>query len=677
MKKILTSLTILFFLTQTLSANADSMMYSKQVRAKIMDQFKNDQYKNIYNNNNVFLAEENLNFFETDKKIELLNDLRAKNEEKKSQLTQERDILENRIYNLETTLAELDAQIEENTQKMNSLTIEITTLNTDIEALKVEIVDLQKQIVENRAVLVEYIGHIYKKVEVNSENNEIDTLKTILLNSKDLSEVLSDIHYSSILEVTGQALVERHKKLVKQHFFKKIALQNAMQRSVQAKKEELIQRKMILEKREFRQKILDFTKGKQELFQEYIEWKVNLDQKLKIKILQNKLIQREQRQEVLKKYNCEYVNIDNYGEKKEVFFVEEQNQSMDCIALNKVLDAEGKLTSFAAGKPNPLLWPIDTSKGISAYYKDPEYHDFVGTSHDAIDIRAPQGTDIVAPADGYVTFVREPNDGWYAYVVLKHADGFVTVYGHVNEVHVQQYDFIKAGTVFARSGWEVGTNGAWYMTTGPHLHFEVFKDKEYVDPLDYLDLTVLGENKIPNTQKYIYKYMQDFALKHGVEYEWGLKDKIKIFKLEWQTEEERQKYLLANYATKDFNNWDMWVEEALAAKLDPSFLMCIWLSESGLGRNLKTAYNVGNIGNTDSGGTWDFENPRQWVYWMWKTLNNKFLGWYQEMNKLSRYWNSNGAIYASSPLNWQNNMVRCLTALKQTYIPDNYKFRIE
>ena len=70
MKKILTSLTILFFLTQTLSANADSMVYSKQVRAKIMDQFKNDQYKNIYNNNNVFLAEENLNFFETDKNVQ-------------------------------------------------------------------------------------------------------------------------------------------------------------------------------------------------------------------------------------------------------------------------------------------------------------------------------------------------------------------------------------------------------------------------------------------------------------------------------------------------------------------------------------------------------------------------------------------------------------------------------
>lgn len=356
--------------------------------------------------------------------------------------------------------------------------------------------------------------------------------------------------------------------------------------------------------------------------------------------------------------------------------VEEQWVEMDCVSLNKVLDAESQLSSFA-GKQNPLLWPIVPEKGISAHYKDQEYLDVVGTSHDAIDIRAAQGTDIMAPADGYVTFVREPNDSGYAYVVLKHADGFVTVYGHVSEVLVQQYDVVKAGTVFARSGWELWTNGAWYMTTGPHLHFEVFKDKEYVDPLDYLDTTLLGDTKLPEGQKYIYKYMQDFSLKNGVEYDGELKNKIKIFKLDGKTEEERQKYLLANYAAPEFKNWDMWVEEAIAAKIDPSFLMCIGLSESGLGRNLKTPYNVWNIGNTDSWGTWDFENARQWVYWMGKTLNNKFLGHYQEMNKLSRYGNKNGAIYASSPVNWQNNMVRCLTALKQTYIPDNYKFRIE
>jgi hypothetical protein len=41
------------------------------------------------------------------------------------------------------------------------------------------------------------------------------------------------------------------------------------------------------------------------------------------------------------------------------------------------------------------------------------------------------------------------------------------------------------------------------------------------------------------------------------------------------TEEERQKYLLSTYATRDFRDWDTWINTALDAKIDPSFLMCV------------------------------------------------------------------------------------------------------
>jgi hypothetical protein len=60
----------------------------------------------------------------------------------------------------------------------------------------------------------------------------------------------------------------------------------------------------------------------------------------------------------------------------------------------------------------------------------------------------------------------------------------------------------------------------------------------------------------------------------------------------------------------------MWIDTALDAHLDPSFLMCIGLAESTLGNHLKTAYNVGNIGNTDSGGTYTFDSAAEGTYWM-------------------------------------------------------------
>lgn len=55
----------------------------------------------------------------------------------------------------------------------------------------------------------------------------------------------------------------------------------------------------------------------------------------------------------------------------------------------------------------------------------------------------------------------------------------------------------------------------------------------------------------------------------------------------------------------------MWVDTALENKIDPSFLMCVGLAETTLGNRLKTAYNIGNIGNTDSGSVYVFESPTE------------------------------------------------------------------
>lgn len=677
LKQIFTGVIFSMFFFWITSTSANSLQYSKQIRGKIMEDFKQEQYDNIYNKNNQLLKED-INFFETQDKIMFFESVRQNNLEQKDKLDIQRQVISDRVNNLEEAIELIDSDIKNAQDEILSLSRNIVALHHEIKTTKKEIDEKNKEIYENKKVLLEYIAHIYKKQNTlySSENKDIDSLKTILLSDWSLGDILSQLHFSSVLEVTGQTLVEKHRKMIKELFVKKLDLEKKNKEVKETQSQELIKRRSLLEKRDFREKILTYTKWQEELFQEYVKEKIQIDNNLKIKIIQNKIKLREQKQEVLAQFNCNYIDDSLFSQ--DIFLMDIENETeKTCIELNKILTAESKLSPFPKDKQNIFLWPATPTKGISAYYRDPSYLQSVWSSHDAIDIISNQGTDIIAPADGYITFVKEPNDEWYAYVVLKHAWWFVTVYGHVNEVLFKQYDFIKAWEVFARSWGELGTNGAGLMTTGPHLHFEMFKDREYVDPLNYLDLTELPEEKVPPLQKYTYKYAADYKEKYGAEYEGELLKNVVIFKLEGETEIERQKDLLSKYATSDFNNWDMWVEESVDGNIDPSFLMCIGLAESGLGRNLKTAYNVWNIWNTDSWWTWDFENARSWVYWMVKTLNNSYLGWYNNMSKLSRYWNKKGSIYASSPVNWHNNMIKCLQALKGEHIPDDFNFRIK
>jgi murein DD-endopeptidase MepM/ murein hydrolase activator NlpD/GH24 family phage-related lysozyme (muramidase) len=269
---------------------------------------------------------------------------------------------------------------------------------------------------------------------------------------------------------------------------------------------------------------LDFTQWKQELFEEYIQKKSEIDKNLKIKIIQNKVKLIQQKTQLLTKYDCKYIELDSINTSQEDIFVDEESFSWqtnedNCITLNRILSSEAQLKPLWSER-NPLLWPVNAIRWISSYFQDPSYDEEVGSSHDAIDIRLPQGTDIKAPADGYITYVKEPIDEWYAYVVLKHTSWLITIYWHVSEVLFKQYDVVKAGEVFARSGGEFWVNWSWIMTTWPHLHFEVRKDKTVVDPFDYLDLTKMPYERIPNIEKYIEKFASDYFDKYGYSY-WG------------------------------------------------------------------------------------------------------------------------------------------------------------
>lgn len=98
--------------------------------------------------------------------------------------------------------------------------------------------------------------------------------------------------------------------------------------------------------------------------------------------------------------------------------------------------------------------------------------------HSGIDFGASYGTTIRAADSGTVIFA-----GWYGgygyAVIVDHGNGISTLYGHTSKLYVAEGQSVQLGDAIAA----VGSTG---LSTGPHLHFEVRKDGEPVDPLTYL-----------------------------------------------------------------------------------------------------------------------------------------------------------------------------------------------
>jgi len=103
--------------------------------------------------------------------------------------------------------------------------------------------------------------------------------------------------------------------------------------------------------------------------------------------------------------------------------------------------------------------------------------------HNGYDIAAPRGTTIAAPADGRVSYADENGlNGKASYgqvIVLDHGEGFTTLYAHMDGFTVMEGDRVTAGD-------PIGFVGSSGVSTGPHLHVEVRRDGEPVDPALYL-----------------------------------------------------------------------------------------------------------------------------------------------------------------------------------------------
>lgn len=170
------------------------------------------------------------------------------------------------------------------------------------------------------------------------------------------------------------------------------------------------------------------------------------------------------------------VEFDRDSIQESVFYTDELQVSASKAdsLLRETVAQEDKYNLFqsaSAGGDIALFAPL---KGIiSQTYNAQE-------KHYAVDIVAEKEAPVLAAADGTVIFAEWTADTGHV-IILRHDNDLITVYKHNASLSKTQGELVTAGEVIAT----VGNTGE--LTTGPHLHFELWADGYSINPVDFID----------------------------------------------------------------------------------------------------------------------------------------------------------------------------------------------
>jgi len=326
---------------------------------------------------------------------------------------------------LDNQIKLLDQQITAAKLALQEIDVEVITIGLEKSSINHELVDLEEQALTKRLDLKEAIRISYMYSQ--------DSVIEILLGSDSLASFLTQVEYRDTLQNRIAGDIRGLEEIKQSLATKKAVLEDKNTRLLE------IRQKRVVE-----------------------EQSLNIQVSAKDKIMKDLKLSESEYQKRLAAARAEEEAIAN-----------------DIAALLRQAPSAPPVGELK------LVWPIPYRK-ITAGFRDADYARTFGLPHNGMDIAAPQGTPIRAPADGTVSKAQNGGSRGLSYMVVNHPNGLATVYMHLSGFAVSTGATVAKGQTIGYTGGTPGTPGAGWLTTGPHLHLEVWYKDQPRNPLAYL-----------------------------------------------------------------------------------------------------------------------------------------------------------------------------------------------
>lgn len=398
---------------------------------------------------------------------------------------------EKSISDTKKYISELSGEIDKVMEYIAQIDLELQKIYDRIEELNNQIFDREQELEVTKEELAEAVASQQKQYEAMKKRiryiyeNGNESIWEMVTGAVSFENLLNRAEYRKKITEYDNTLLERYKAST--------ALVEAYKEYLEAAIKDLEELKAEAEEEARQQDELSAKKGEQ--LQEYmakkqIEEEILYDYGEAIDKAQMSIeeIYKQQKAQTAEEIQIEKEEQERLAELARKAEEERKKKAEEEAKRQKELERQARLH---AAEGITLTWETSLKKIIWPLPGDGRTHSGFGprvaplpgasTFHKGVDIGGVQGATIVAALAGRVTTCTYSSSGGN-YVMIDHGNGVVTKYLHMSKQLVKVGDYVMQGQ-------PIGLVGSTGISTGPHLHFGIIINGEYVDPMKYIKYT--------------------------------------------------------------------------------------------------------------------------------------------------------------------------------------------